>query len=263
MKIYVMTDLEGITGVSNFRQTREAGTPENLAAIRLMMGDIAAVAEGLRDGGAMEVYVLDCHGGGSNFLPEHMVPEVRYITGRQRGVPAWGLDSSFAGVVLLGYHAMNGTRDGVLHHTQSSLMESKYWYDGVERGEIFQSATLAGHYGVPVILVTGDEAACREARATLGEDLVTVAVKKGIHREAAVLIAAEETKEMLIQGAQRAMASLPTRKALQPTFPIEMRVRSLGPNGASLETPWYTERVCPVKCGLEIISGSAGRGTEG
>lgn len=258
MKIYVMTDLEGVTGVSNFRQTREAGTPENLAAVRLMMGDIAAVAEGLRAGGATEVHVLDCHGGGVNFLPDGMVPGVRYITGRQRGAVAWGLDSSFAGVVLLGYHAMNGTPDGVLHHTQSSLAESKYWYDGVERGEIFQSAVIAGHHGVPVILLTGDEAACREARATLGDDLATVAVKKGINREAAVLIAASETRGMLHAGARQAIADLPKRKALRPAFPIEMRVRSIGPHGASLDTPWYSERVCKVKCALDIISGSAG-----
>ena len=254
MKIYVCTDLEGATGVYSFAQTRERGAPENLEAIRLLMGDIAAVAEGLKEAGVEEVYVRDGHGGGDNFIPRHMIPGIRYVTGRAGWGPINVLDDSFDGAVLLGYHAMNGTADGVLHHTQSSKVEAKYWYDGVERGEIYQSAVTAGHYDVPVMLVTGDEAACREARELLGDDLPTVAVKEGIHREAAILLAAEETRPLLIEGAKKAVDALPRLKPYKITLPVHVRVRRIGPQGAAGDNPYYVEREATVESQADILA---------
>ncbi|MCX7706299.1 MAG: M55 family metallopeptidase, partial [bacterium] len=80
MKIYICTDLEGATGVFKWVQTREKGT-EFYEAMRLLMRDIGAVCEGLKEAGANEIYVLDGHDGGNNFIPECMVPGVYYITG--------------------------------------------------------------------------------------------------------------------------------------------------------------------------------------
>ena len=256
MKIYIATDLEGVTGVYKFRQTRETETPEFAAAIRLLMGDVAAVAAGLREAGATEILAMDGHGHGDNFVPEAMVSGVRYVTGYPRGCPYPGLDASCAGIVLLGYHAMNGTADGVLHHTQNSRAEARYWYDGVERGEIFQSAVVAGHFGVPVILVTGDEATCREACATLDAELPTVA-KQCLARDAAILIAAEEKRPLLLDDVRRALAEIRRRKPLRPRFPLALSVRTIGPGGATPETPWFAERESEVRSGLEIVSGSA------
>ena len=258
MKIYIMTDLEGATGVYSFRQTRERGTPAYHEAVHLLMGDIAAVAEGLKAAGATDILALDGHGGGGNFLPECMVPGVRHITGSGCCRPVWGLDETCDGLVLLGYHAMNGTPDGVLHHTQCSKTEAKYWYDGVERGEIFQHAALGGHFNVPVLLVTGDEAACREARATLGDDLPVVAVKRGINREAAALLAAAETRPLLVEGARQALAARAARKPLKPAFPLALRIRESDPQRAVPETPWFAERTCVVRTGLDIFTGSPG-----
>lgn len=256
MKILIFTDLEGVTGVFKFRQTREFDTPEFREAMLLLMGDIAAVAEGLREGGATEIIAVDGHDGGNNFPPAGMVSGVRYLTGLPRDLGEAGLATNCAGVVLLGYHAMNGTPDGVLHHTQSSAAECKYWYDDIERGEIYQSAVVAGHYDVPVILVTGDEAACREARATLGEHLPTVAVKKGLGREAAFLLAPEDARALLREGGKQAMAALPNLQPYKPDFPVRMRLRSINAPEAPLEHPWYADRECEVRCGLDIVSGS-------
>ena len=257
MKIYICTDLEGATGVYNFTQTRGKGTPENLEAIRLLMGDIAAVAEGLGEAGADEIWVRDGHGGGDNFIPKYMVAGVRYVTGRRGPSPISVLDESFDGCVMLGYHAMNGTADGVLHHTQSSKAEAKYWYDGVERGEIYQSAVTAGHYDVPVMLVTGDEAACREARGLLGNDLPTVAVKTGIHREAAILLAAEETRLLLIEGAKQAVRALPDIKPFKIPLPVHIRTRRIGPKGATGENPYYIEREVDVESQQDVLGTGA------
>ena len=118
---------------------------------------------------------------------------------------------------------MMGTADGVLCHTQSSRTENRYWYNGVETGEIGQSAMTAAYYGVPPIMVTGDEATCREAKKFLGEHCVTVAVKRGLAREAAELWPFEETRKALFEGAKQAMAELPNCKPYQVKLPIQAK----------------------------------------
>lgn len=226
LKIYVVTDLEGISGVYKFAQTREADTPLNREARGYFMDDVAAVVRGLRDAGATEVLILDGHGSQA-VIPHLMVPGAKYVTGLPRPEVLWGLDRSFAGIVMLGYHAMMGTPDGVLHHTQSSKSENRYWYNGVESGEIVQMAAIAGHFGVPPILVTGDEATCRESLKFFGPSCVTVAVKKGLAREAAVLYPFEETRKALYEGAKRAVAAIPQCKPYRLDLPIKAKKQYL------------------------------------
>jgi D-amino peptidase len=227
-KIYIVTDLEGASGVYQFAQTREEG-PLNDRAKEYLMGDIAAVVRGLRAGGAGEIVLLDGHGSGA-FVPHLMEPGATYIVGKPRPGPLTNLDDSFAGMVMLGCHAMKGTEDGVLNHTQSSKGENRYWYNGVESGELAQYGAIAGSYGIPPILVTGDEATCREAHQFFGPECVTVAVKKGISREAAVLYPFEETRRALYAGAKRAMEALPRCKPYQITPPIHAKVERLVPD---------------------------------
>jgi D-amino peptidase len=227
IKIYVMTDLEGVSGVYKFAQTREKDTPLNLQACEYFMKDLAAVVRGLRDGGATEILVLDGHGSQA-IIPHLMEPGAKYVTGKPRpGSWLWGLDKSFAGVVQFGVHAMMGTADGVLSHTQSSKTENRYWYNGIESGELAQCALMAGHYGVPTILVTGDEAACREATRFFGPACVTVAVKQGISREAAILYPFEEAQKALYEGAKRAIAAISKCKPYALELPIKARMQYL------------------------------------
>lgn len=225
-KIYIVTDLEGASGVYKFAQTREPDSRLAHEANAYLMDDIAAVVRGLRSGGATEIVVLDGHGSQA-FVPHLMEPGAQYITGKPRPDVLWGLDDSFAGLVLLGHHAMAGTPDGVLYHTQSSRTENRYWYNGVESGELAQVAAVAGHFGVPPILVTGDEATCREAKTFFGSSCVTVAVKRGIAREAAVLYPFAETRSALFEGAQRAMANLPQCKPYRIATPIKAKKQFL------------------------------------
>ena len=248
-----------MTGVWRFRQTKERETPEFREAARLLMGDIAAVAEGLQKAGVKEIYAVDGHGGGNNFVPELMVSGVKYITGRPRPRHSYLLDESFDGYILLGYHAMNGTADGVLHHTQSSDGELKFFYDGVERGEIYQSAVVAGHFGVPVILVTGDEATCREAKETLGDSIPAVAVKQGISREIAVLLSPADTRRMLMEAAEGAVAKIPELSPYKVEFPVNLLIRRIGPGGTGPGNPYFSEEERVVANALEIVSGSLNR----
>ena len=225
-KIYIVTDLEGASGVYRFAQTREPDSRPGQEAKAYLMDDIAAVVRGLRAGGATEILVLDGHGPQA-FVPHLMEPGAKYLTGTPRPDVLWGLDDSFAGVVLLGHHAMAGTPDGVLHHTQSSRTENRYWYNDVESGELAQVAAIAGHFGVPPILVTGDEATCREASAFFGSSCVTVAVKRGVAREAAVLYPFAETRAALYEGARRSMADLPHCEPYRIATPIKVKKQFL------------------------------------
>jgi D-amino peptidase len=226
LKIYIVTDLEGISGVFSFAQTREPLTPLNREAREYFMGDVAAVVRGLRDAGATEIVVLDGHGSQA-VVPHLMEPGAKYLTGVPRPGGLWGLDRSFAGIVMLGYHAMMGTPDGVLNHTQSSKSENRYWYNGVESGEIVQMATIAGHFGVPPILVTGDEATCRESRKSFGDSRVTVATKQGVAREAALLYPFAETRKALYEGGKRAIAAIPKCKPYRLELPIKAKKQYL------------------------------------
>ena len=222
LKIFVETDLEGISGIWRFAQTRDQTSHHYEQAREYLMGDIAAVVRGLREAGATEIIVSDGHGGGDNIVPHLMEPGAVYSTGRPRPGNR-GLDGTCDGVVLLGYHAMKGTQDGVLNHTQSSKVEARYWYNGVESGEIAQTALRAGAYGVPVILVTGDTATCREAHEFLGDEVVTVATKEGLGREAAVLYPFEETRRAIFEGAKQAIAALPCCRPYKIQMPIKAR----------------------------------------
>ena len=238
LKIYINTDLEGISGVYKFAQTREKDTPLNIQACEYFMEDLAAVIQGLRDAGATEIVVLDGHGTQA-VIPQMMHPGATYITGKPRPGAGnlTGLDESFDGMIFVGFHAMMGTPDGVLNHTQSSRPENRYWYNDRESGELAQNALIAGHFGVPPIMVTGDEATCREARQFFGDDFVTVAVKRGLSREAAELYPFEQTRKALYDGAKNAIASLPNAKPYVIDLPIKAKKQYLDLNTDLPEPP--------------------------
>jgi len=226
VRIYLNTDLEGISGVYKFSQTREKDTPLNIQACEYFMDDVAAVVRGLIDGGADDIVVLDGHGS-QVVIPHLMEPGATYITGRPR--PGAGnlslLDSTFSAMVMIGFHAMMGTPDGVLNHTQSSKTENRYWYNGVESGELAQNAIIAGYYGIPVIMVSGDVATCREAVKFFGSEIVTVPVKKGLSREAAVLYPFDVTRQALYDGAIKAMGIISKCKPYKIEFPANVRMQ--------------------------------------
>jgi D-amino peptidase len=235
IKIFMETDLEGVSGVYKFSQTREKGSPDNIKACEYFMGDLAAVVKGLRDGGATEIIIIDGHGNQA-MVPELMVSGAKYITGKPRpDGNRWSLDSTYSGFVMFGFHAMNGTPDGVLCHTQSSMSENKYWYNGVESGELAQSASVAGYFGVPPILVTGDVATCREARNFFGDNVVTVATKEGLAREAAALYPFEETRKALYEGAKKAIAAIPKCKPYKMKEPIKVKEQWLEKAPSSIQ----------------------------
>lgn len=137
-KIYIVTDLEGISGVITFtdtgRDTNRSG-PRYEAARLLLTEDVNAAVQGAIDGGATEIIVNDGHGGGDNFIMEKLHPGARYFSGGGRISVLDGLDESTDAVMLVGYHAMSGTRKAVLDHTQSSAAWHRYFLNGIEMGD--------------------------------------------------------------------------------------------------------------------------------
>jgi len=228
-KIYIVTDMEGISGVFRWQQTKTKDSPLYDKASEYLMGDLSAVVRGLKEGGATEIIVLDGHGY-QNVVPHLMESGVKYITGTPRPGSLYALDETVDAVVQLGAHAMKGTPDGVLNHTMSSTWKYRFWYNGVETGEIGIVSLAAGYYEIPVILVTGDKAACREAHHFLGDQVVTVPVKEGLATEAAILYPFEETRQALYEGAKRAMAAIDKCKPYKIAMPFSVKLEYVTPD---------------------------------
>jgi len=227
LKVYIAVDLEGISGVYYWAQAdkRNPTHPAFQEARALMMGDIEAVIEGCIAAGATEIIVRDGHGGGKNLIPERMHPKATYIGGAARGMAALPeLDASVAAMILLGYHAMMGTADGVLHHTQSHAARRRYFYNGQECGELVQHALRAGHFGVPVVLLSGDAATCREARRFLGESVITVCTKIGYAEECARLFPPAIVRAQLRQAAEKAVCGRTSVHPYAISLPIAGRL---------------------------------------
>jgi D-amino peptidase len=224
MKIYICTDMEGVSGVVSWDQVgRDSRGAEYESARRLLTEDVNSAVAACKEAGAKEVVVLDGHGSGYNFIVESLLPGGRYIVGGNRKTALVGLDRSFDGVILLGYHSMAGTENGVLDHTQSSKAWYKYSVDGAETGEIGQCAIWAGAHGVPVIMVTGDSAACKEAKEFL-KDVETVSVKEGYSRTCAKIVPPSEAREMIAAGVKKALKRIKSFKPHKIKFPAKVSI---------------------------------------
>ena len=224
MKVYIATDLEGVSGVTVWDQTRDRTTALYQEARRLLTREVNAAVEGCLAGGADAVLVLDGHGGGFNLVPAELHPGASYVTGPGRPQPHCGLDSSVDAMMLVGYHAMAGTPNAVLAHTQSSKSGNRYWYNGRESGEIAQSALIAGHYGVPVVLVTGDDATCAEAKAFLGEGVTTVSVKKGLGITCCEMLAPTRARALIREASAEALGRIGQCQPYAIDLPIQARL---------------------------------------
>lgn len=221
-KVYIITDLEGASGVYKWSQIDNKDDVLNREACEYYMKDLEAVIKGFKDGGAKEIFVFDAHGL-QTIIPHLITPGVKYLTGHPRPEGLLGLDSTFDAVALVGFHAMEGTENGVLNHTQNPYNHARYWYNGIESGEIAQDALKCGFFNVPVTFVSGDDATCREATKFLGKDVITVAVKEGIAEQSAVLYALPDTYKLLYEGAKKSMSVIKKCKPYKLEMPIKAK----------------------------------------
>ncbi len=228
MKIMIATDMEGVGGVFTSDQTGKKirRGDDNYdywqEARRLLTEEVNAAVQGAKDGGCDEVHVWDGHSSGSNFVAELLHPDGEYIIGV--GYRDWfPIDASYQALALLGFHAMAGTPNGVLEHTQS-YQDFFYSVNGVEMGEIGQAAMLAGNFNVPVLFISSDNAGCAEAKKLIGDHIVAVSVKTGLAREGARIKAPKRCRELIRQGLKQAVSLIgrPEAKPYKLTPPYRV-----------------------------------------
>lgn len=179
MKVFISVDMEGVTGITDPEDVLPDGADYARGRV-FMTGDANAAILGAYDGGATEVLVNDSHWTMRNLLLEDLDPRARMIKGFQKPMcMVQGLDASFDAAVFVGYHSCAGTEGGVLNHTLLGKEVQNLLLNGEPIGETRLNALVAGELGVPVAFVAGDDKVCHEARAVLGDDLPTYAVKDG------------------------------------------------------------------------------------
>ena len=207
MKILIAVDMEGITGVTTWDQVTP-GHAEYARFRRLMTQDVNAAIRGACDAGADEVIVADGHWNGSNILIEEVDPRARLNTGSPSPFAMMqGIDESVDGVMFVGYHARNGSPNANLDHTWSSRTVANVWLNDILVGEYGLNGAVAGHFGVPVIMATGDQTACAQIVELLG-DMETAVVKNATGRFSAECLAPAVTQEMIALAASRAVERL-------------------------------------------------------
>src|SRR5437762_6915792 len=158
-KIFISVDMEGITGVVQPAQLGPEGF-EYQRAREWMTAEVNAAIEGVRDAAPAEIVVCDSHGNGQSLLIDKLPDDVRIVRGFPRPLEMMqGLDNSFAAALFIGYHASEWTVDAVRGHTISSARLLGVKLNGAEVSEGIYNAALAGHFGVPVVFVSGDRLA--------------------------------------------------------------------------------------------------------
>ncbi len=221
MNVFVMVDMEGISGICKSVQVVGEGESYQTGR-RYLVQDVNACVEGCLAGGAKRVVVRDAHYRGFNFIFHDLHPAAEYIqggSGRERMPDI----ADFDGLILLGYHAMAGTPEAILEHTMSSGSWQNFWINGVKSGELAIDAGIAGDHGVPIILVSGDDKCCREARKFFG-DIVTVEVKKGYEVEGGQLLPLKVAHERIRKGCEEACRQYKRFKPYKVKKPVTMRL---------------------------------------
>jgi len=223
VKIYIAVDSEGPTGVDEYwARNRKDGDPKLEHFRRLMTDDVNAAIAGCFEGGATEVFVKDDGFRDRNLIRERLDKRAKVLP---PGGLLSGLDGTFAGVMLVGLHAMEGTDDAVLAHTWSSARRRRYWFNGKEGGEVAAYAIVAGHdHDVPILLTTGCTGLCRETRELLGPHAVSVAVKEKRKDGTIDLYPPEVTRRTIAEGARKAVAQRSQCKPLRVKFPLQIRL---------------------------------------
>lgn len=212
MKVFISVDMEGITGITDPEDVLPTGADYQRGRV-FMTGDANAAILGAFDGGATDVLVNDSHWIQRNLLLEQLDPRARVIKGFHKPMcMLQGLDATFAAAVFVGYHSCAGTEEGVLAHTLLGKEIHEVLINGVPAGETRLNALIAGHFGVPVVFVAGDKAVCKEAKALLGADLGTYAVKDGIDMFAATCLHPLVAQKGIREGVARALKNMKHRK---------------------------------------------------
>jgi D-amino peptidase len=183
LRVYIITDQEGVAGVKDFDNWGDTGSRYYEVGRRLCTAEVNAAIEGCLEAGADDIRVVDGHGSGSIDL-ELLHPAAECLMGPGMGGYPFGCDASFDCGLVIGQHAKAGTATGHLSHTGSLAVE-ELTVNGVSVGELGCNILFCSYFKVPIVAVSGDEACCAEARALI-PNVETAAVKRGVSQLAAI-----------------------------------------------------------------------------
>jgi D-amino peptidase len=205
MKVFLSTDMEGTAGIVDWQQCVGDG-PEAQAGRQLLLAEVNAAIEGAMAGGATQIVVNDSHSAMRNLPADQLAGRASYLSGSHKPLYMMqGLEDSFDAVLFISYHGSVGAPAG-LSHTYSPRAVVEARIDGTVTGEAGINALVAAHYGVPVVLVTGDRCACEEA-AALMPGIHQAVVKEHVSRLAAYSMHPESARELIRERARAAVAA--------------------------------------------------------
>jgi D-amino peptidase len=215
MKLLIAVDMEGITGVSSWDHV-SWDKPDYSRFRRLMTGDVNAAVQGAYAGGVEQVIIADGHGLGQNILLEELDVRAELHSGNHAPFAmVSGIDRGVDAVFLIGYHARAGSSPAVLDHTWSSSRVFNLWINGRVSGEIGLNASLCGHFGAPVLMISGDQTAVAEGAEWI-DGIEPAVVKQATSRYAAIALPPEQTGEIIRSAAERAVRRFLNGQGPQP-----------------------------------------------
>jgi D-amino peptidase len=222
LKVYISVDMEGIGDVVTRDQTSPQGF-EYAQARKWMTAEANAAIAGAFEAGATEVLVSDSHGNALNLLADELDPRARLIRAWPRKLIMMdGIDESFDAVIFIGYHASAGKRHTTLAHTMSSARIYHIKLNGIEAPEGGFNAAIAGHFDVPVVMISGDQTVIAEVRAQVGP-IEAAEVKHG-SGVVAVMMHPTKAQELIREKAKAALARLKDFKPWKLQAPITLEV---------------------------------------
>ncbi len=223
MKVYILVDGEGITGVVDHESQVKPGSPGYEETRKLLMSDLNSAIEGAIEGGATEVIVYDMHYYGLNVITNELHPEAKIVLGKPPKIaPPAGLDESFKALIMIGYHSMAETKGGLLSHTYTLDMKALR-VNKILMGEIGLESAIAGAKNVPLAMISGDSMAMKEARALPG-DFEEACVKYAAGEHGALCLPSSKTSKLIREKARAALGKIDELKPykLQPPYTIEI-----------------------------------------
>ena len=234
MRVHVISDMEGVAGIVKWQQVSGGEKLYDEGRV-LYTEEINAAVRGAKAAGATEIVVMDNHGAGgaydfNSLLPELLDPACEFVVQQEWTEYTAFLESGCDAALLVGMHAMAGTPDGVLSHTVSGQAWRSLRFNGRLVGETGINAAVCGHWGAPVVLVTGDRAVCREARDLFGDGVTTVEVKEGIGRFSARSKTPAVARELIEEGARKALSDLSAVAPYDPGRPSEIEIEFMTPD---------------------------------
>ncbi len=223
LKVYISVDMEGVAGAVTGDQLGPSGF--EYARFRdFMTKEALAAVNAAKEAGATEILVSDSHGNGENLLIEQFPPDVRIIRSWPRRLSMMaGMDATFDAVIFIGYHSSTDNPAGVRAHTFSSARLTHVGVNGTAMTEGSWNAAIAGHFGVPVVMVSGDDAAIAEVRKLVG-NIEGAEVKKSLGFHSASTLTPQASYELIARKVKAALARLKDFKPYKLEAPVNLDI---------------------------------------